>query len=145
MILYHYTAVEYLDAIRREGLTLGDIPISPTEAQNAVWLTTSRDSAGHGLTEERQLTIHEKRLLGHPIDSDKRFPNKRRIRIAVRILASDKRLVKWRIWSAKRIDAKWRKRLEDTAGGAEKAKTWWLYWDTISPSQFVEVVDLHQN
>ena len=56
MLLYHFTALEYLEAIQREGLTKGEAPLSRTEALNAVNLTTSKHTDGHGLGEARDLT-----------------------------------------------------------------------------------------
>ncbi len=50
MILYHYTAREYLERIRREGLTTGEVPLSPSHILNGVWFTTDPDPGGHGLT-----------------------------------------------------------------------------------------------
>ena len=55
MILYHFTAVEYLDAIMKEGLSRGDVPTSAAAGRNGVWLTTDPDSGGHGLSDGEQL------------------------------------------------------------------------------------------
>jgi hypothetical protein len=49
MILYHFTGLEYLDAIMEDGLSKGDVPTSATEGKTGVWFTTDQDPAGHGL------------------------------------------------------------------------------------------------
>jgi hypothetical protein len=35
MILYHFTGLEYLDAIMEDGLSKGDVPTSATEGKPA--------------------------------------------------------------------------------------------------------------
>ena len=49
MILYHYTAHLYLPVIRQEGLSRATVPINLSERLNAVWLTSDRTAADHGL------------------------------------------------------------------------------------------------
>jgi hypothetical protein len=48
MMLYHFTALEYLDAIKAEGLTKGEVPVSATDLLNAVWLTSDPSPRGTG-------------------------------------------------------------------------------------------------
>jgi hypothetical protein len=48
-MLYHFTARELLPGIARDGLSRGQVPLSPRQAINAVWLTTDGDPSGHGL------------------------------------------------------------------------------------------------
>ena len=59
MILYHFTAAEYLESILKDGLNRGDVPLSPTEGVNGVWLTTDPNTEGHGLTDGGPLTARE--------------------------------------------------------------------------------------
>jgi hypothetical protein len=52
MVLYHFTCVEFLKSIMREGLCRGDVrtkQIGPLFETNAVWLTTNSQPKGHGL------------------------------------------------------------------------------------------------
>jgi hypothetical protein len=43
MILYHFTAVEYLPDIAADGLSRGEVPLTPDRLLNAVWLTSDQD------------------------------------------------------------------------------------------------------
>ena len=61
MILYHFTAEEYLDSILSAGLTRGEVPLSATDVLNAVWLTSDRNPSGHGLTNGGVLSAEERR------------------------------------------------------------------------------------
>lgn len=140
MILYHYTAREYLDAILREGLTKGDVPLSNTatyqaEGVNAVWFTTSDNAAGHGLGEARFATEEECRLLGVPIGA--RFPDKRAVRITVKI-PKDK-LKHWPSYARKRIEPRLYKTLADIGGGERVAKTWYISTQPIPPEMFAAI------
>ncbi len=50
MILYHFTCVEYLESIKRDGLCRGDVPIEfGKPGLNGVWFTTDPTPQGHGL------------------------------------------------------------------------------------------------
>lgn len=77
MLLYHYTATEYLDSILKDGLTRGEVPISPTEVLSGVWLTGDISPRGHGLTDGRPLTDREKAFFGIATRKPARFPDKR--------------------------------------------------------------------
>lgn len=48
MIFYHFTCHEHLPAIREEGLTRGEIPLSPDTINGVVWLTTDPSPEGRG-------------------------------------------------------------------------------------------------
>jgi RNA:NAD 2'-phosphotransferase (TPT1/KptA family) len=37
MILYHFTGLEFLDAIMEDGLSKGDVPTSATEGLAVIW------------------------------------------------------------------------------------------------------------
>ena len=63
MILYHFTCVEYLESIRRDGLNRGDVPTrfkGPLYETNAVWFTTEPQPEGHGLSEAQTLTEEDR-------------------------------------------------------------------------------------
>jgi hypothetical protein len=61
MILYHFTAREYLPSIASNGLWKGEVALThrAEDCLNAVWLTTQNNAAGHGLTDEHVLTSDE--------------------------------------------------------------------------------------
>jgi hypothetical protein len=142
MILYHFTAREYLRDIMSGGIWKGEVALNPTELRNAVWLTSDKSPDAHGLTDGRPLTPQEKALLGLPLDADARFPNKRAVRITVKVPASDRRLVRWRDWAGKRVEPSWLATLERSGGGAAKARTWFLYHGTIPAAWFTEILDI---
>ncbi len=131
MILYHYTARVYLPAIARDGLSLGDVPVNPTDGFNAVWLTTASTADGHGLSDGRELDAEEKRLAGAPPGARLYYANKREIRFAVKIPSSDRRLVYWPRWARKRLSPAWYSTLNEIGG--KRADTWWLYWGVLPP------------
>jgi hypothetical protein len=81
MILYHFTGLEYLDAIMEDGLSKGDVPTSATEGKTGVWFITDRKPRGHGLGAEMDLP------------NGGRIANKRAVRITVAIPSSDRKLV----------------------------------------------------
>ena len=141
MRLFHFTATEHLQAILAEGLAKGDVPISPTEGVNAVWLTTDDDPDGHGLSDGRLLTREERaacaRVLGREPPENARFLNKRAVRIKVMIPSSDRRLVHWPKWARKRLDRDWYSTLDRTGGG--KSASWYLFFGCITPGQFLAV------
>jgi hypothetical protein len=150
MILYHFTAAEYLDVIQRDGLSKGDVPLAKTQGINAVWLTTDSEPEGHGLTDGHVLTADERAAWGRvfgrePPPPGARFPNKRAVRITVKIPSSDKSLVHWPRWARKRLEPSWYDALNRTASGGRKGqeRTWWLYFGVISPDRFaaVEILD----
>lgn len=143
MILYHYTAREYLTDILAEGLMKGDVPTSPTESLNAVWLTSDPNPNGHGLSRGGIPTLAERvaweQWTGERMSDDARFPNKRAVRITVRIPSNDRKLAPWLKWSRRRLDPAWLKDLHSAAGGGRQPRTWYLYFGIIPPSAFQSV------
>lgn len=140
MILYHFTALEYLESILKNGLNKGDIPIARDQGDNAVWFTTDNDPAGHGLTDGRLLTDEEHRQylknFGRKPQPGARFPDKRKVRIDVIIPSSDKSLKEWLPWARKRLTAEWLKTLTRIGGGKAKARTWYIYNGVVRPEAF---------
>ncbi len=137
MVLYHYTAREYLDAILREGLTKGEIPFGPRaeDCGNAVWFTTSPDSAGHGLTGARVLTVEECAFMGVPFGM--KFPDKRAVRITVKMPKS--KLKHWPSYGKKRMKPAYYAALSEGGGGEHRAKTWYISFRPIAPDQFEKI------
>lgn len=140
MILYHFTALEYLDAILTEGLTKGDVPLSQTQGENAVWFTSDMAPEGHGLTDGHVLTIEEReayrRSFGKVLSEGARFPDKRRVRIEVVIPSSDRALKPWLPWARKRLSQDWLTALSATGGGKVKTRTWFIYRGSVPPTSF---------
>jgi hypothetical protein len=124
MILYHYTGVEYLDAIMDTGLSVGDVPTSKYGGKNGVWLTTDHDPAGHGLSDAER-------------SNNYRFANKRAVRITVKINSSDRRLVEWLKWGRKHCEEWLFDALNETGGG--KHATWFVYFGVIEPDRFSNI------
>jgi hypothetical protein len=141
MILYHFTAREYLDEISEQGLTRGDVPLTDCTGVNAVWLTTDKNPAGHGLGEAREMTNAERAAFrqweGVMPPEGTRWLNKRAVRITVLIPTSDRKLRYWPQWGRKRLSSRDYEGLKVTGGG--KAKTWWLYFGVIRPTCFREI------
>jgi hypothetical protein len=144
MILYHFTCRQYLPSILEHGLYRGEVPLSATEVLNAVNLTTASTPHGHGLsTESRLLTDEERRHFeqadGVPVPAGARFEEKTAVRIKVKIASADRALVRWSTFARKRMAPEWRAALED----GRRPDTWWLYFGTIPPEEFM-AVDLRQ-
>jgi hypothetical protein len=145
MIFHHFTAVEYLDRIFREGLRKGDVPLTATEGINAVWLTTDRRPDGHGLTTGHGLSAEERdvwsQLFGKRLRPGARYPNKRAVRITVKLRRENRNLKHWPTWARKRLQPAWYQDLIRASGGPPKqARTWWLYFDVIPPEWFTSVI-----
>jgi len=140
MIFYHFTCVEYLDSICREGLTRGDVPLTRWTSANAVWLTTDRNPAGHGVTTGGLLTEFDRaymtKLTGVEPPHGARFPNKQAVRIAVKIPLSDTSIKAWLPWARRRIAADW---LDDLHRVAGRYRTWYLCFRPISPIEFLRI------
>ena len=148
MILYHFTAAEYLDAILREGLSKGDVPLVPVGAGlTGVWLTTDVDPAGQGLTDGYVLSEQERavwsNLFHRPCPPGMRFPNKRAVRIKVDIPREDTKLVRWTVCGREHLEPSWYRDLSRAAGGSRKTSSHWLYFGVIPPERFLSVERRH--
>ena len=83
LTLYHFTGAEYLEAIGKYGLTVGDVAtdFATMRGTVGVWFSTDADNPdGNGL--------------------EKSAIDKKRIRLAVEIRQNHPRLVRWLDWSA---------------------------------------------
>jgi hypothetical protein len=140
-MLYHFTARELLPGIARDGLSRGQVPLSPRQAINAVWLTTDGDPSGHGLADGVGLPEHliaiARRLNEDP--SSVVTLNKRAIRFAVKLRSRDPDLVHWPRWSKRVLAPDWYEALNRAGGG--KAPTWYLYFGVIAPG-LIEPIDV---
>lgn len=142
MLLYHFTSRYHWPAIEREGLSKGEAPISNSQWENAVNLTTDSNPEGHGLSKGEPLgpEIIAACIRQHgnaPVNTH--WPDKTAIRIKVKIPSSDRSLKRWLTWARKRAEPDYLDRLHKAAGGLGKHRTWWLYFGTISPSRFIAV------
>jgi hypothetical protein len=142
MLLHHYTAHECWPSIANEGIKWGEVPLSLHEWLNAVWLTSDKSPAGHGLSHARPATPEDARFLGIPWSKELVWPNNRAVRLTVKVPRGDRALVPWTPWGRKNLDPKWMAALERTGGGRAKARTWFIYWGVIPPAWIVEKTDL---
>ena len=138
------TLTDMTESILKGGLNRGDVPVSPTEAVNAVWLTTDTDPEGHGLTDGRALTDKERltyaSVFGRHPPEGARFPNKRAVRIKLLIPNSDRQLIHWPKWARKKLDRDWYRVLDETGG--RKSSSWYLYLGCIVPERFLTIDQL---
>ena len=147
MILYHFTSATFLPSIQKEGLTRGEVPLSPRQVMNGVWLTTDPNPEGHGLSNGEELsesTIRElqsRGLLAKDIPTDKplRWADKRSARITIVLPSTDRALKHWPKWSRRRLHPDWYSALTDAGGGKQKANSWYVCFRTISPAEFKSV------
>jgi hypothetical protein len=148
MILYYFACIEYLDSIKRNGLTRGDVPTKfkgPLFETNAVWFTTDPQPEGHGLGEAKTLTEEDRRayfeVFGILRHKGSRIPDKKAVRITVVIPSNDRRLVRWLNWGRKHCEPG----LYDALAKGNLHTTWWLYLGTVSPNRFCYIDHLHDN
>ncbi len=120
MILYHFTAGEYLRGIAECGLTVGDVPTNfkGLKSKVGVWLTTSEIAEGHGL--------------------DGSALQKKRFRLKVDV-PEDKNLVRWVDWAHDNVTKQTREGLKGAGGG--QSSTWLIYFGKIDPARIIEVVN----
>lgn len=141
MNLYHFTSREHLPSILREGLSRGDVPLTPTTGLNAVWLTSDASPDGHGLSSGEVIAADVAARAGVSTGGKGfRTHDKRAVRLLVNIPRGDRRLVRWRPWARKNIELNWLAALENAGGGSAKARTWFLFWGVIPPTWIREKV-----
>src|SRR3546814_1886518 len=107
------------------GVQTCALPIS-----NAVWFTSDGSPQGHGLSDEKILSPEEvqvmRRMHGVDYPDDLMFPNKKAIRIKVKLPSSDRRLFHWPAWSRKRMSRQWLDALHKAGG--PRWRTWYIYF-----------------
>lgn len=142
-LLYHFTAREYLPAIMREGLRLGDVPTrSITNAgENAVWLTVDPHPNEHGLGSPRELTDDDRQFVhqwsGVLPPKGARWADKSAVRITIGEVPEPSDLVRWCHWGRQHVASDIYDRL--TRAGGAKHRSWFLYWGIIPPDCFAAV------
>jgi hypothetical protein len=143
--LYHFTSNESLESIALDGLCFGDIPISPTESRNGVWLTTDPEPAGHGLGKpgpfSPEMRAAYRKITGVDAPANAFIPDKSRIRLTATLLASDLEfLISWKEWAeVLGVSVQWKRALR--LAGGQKEATWWILLGTIPPER-LQALDL---
>ncbi len=110
MKLFHFTSSTYLPAIALDGLQFGDVPTTPNEGFNAVWLTTGYQSRHQKWTANSRL-------------------NKSEIRLTVELPDHDPLLVKWSDFAKAGVDRDFYRCLDISGGGLSDC--WYIYRGTI--------------
>lgn len=148
MVLFHFTSIDRLDDILREGINRGTVSTSTSERSHGIWLTTDSDPSEHGLGAGAVLSQGAKaaveRRLGRRFADDVAIPDKRAVRITVIIPSRDKRLVRWLPWAQKRCDPAYLTALIETGGGRSKAKTWYFYREPV-PADMISAIELRNS
>ena len=144
MILYHYTTHRYLAAIMEQGLTRGEVPISDKEWLNGVNLTTSPEPSGHGLQDGWEVITEavaaKYAAKGINVRVGTAFPDKREVRIKVKIPSSDRNLQQWLPWARKHVPHDYIERLINSShANPRAARSWFIYWGVVPPSAFLAV------
>ena len=122
MRLYHFTSLFHLDVVQEHGLSRGDVPVSPFEGMNAVWLTTNPSKSSQNWKE------------GSAVDKTK-------VRITVEIQDSDPNLHKWSEFAKQeQVPDWWYKALHETGG--KGSDEWYIYEGVIPSSSFVSIDQL---
>src|SRR3546814_19363330 len=75
-----------------------------------------------------------RRMHGVDYPDDLMFPNKKAIRIKVKLPSSDRRLFHWPAWSRKRMSRQWLDALHKAGG--PRWSTWYLYFGVVPHSDF---------
>ena len=111
-VLYHYTSAQAAEKILVEGIRIGDVPTSPSEGCNGVWLTTvDRLGASHGW------------------DSTG-FLDKTSVRFVIEMRDRDNRLWHWpRLARRSQIDRNHYETLDRSGNG--ESDYWYVYFGTI--------------
>jgi hypothetical protein len=115
--LFHYTSLHSLPPILREGISRGEVPLSPSKVLQGPTLTTSLSA-----------TVQHWRE-GSGID-------KAKVRLSVRIPDDDERLEAWRDVCRRYQVPKWWQRALDSRG---QGKFWFVFWGTVLPAWITAV------
>jgi hypothetical protein len=126
VILYHYSAGEYLHAIAKHGLTVGDVPtgIWAGKGEIGVWLSSSDDGAGNCM--------------------ETPAVDKRRFRFTVELEREDRSLVKWSDWAPSHVTSETIEILTNPTIGA-KPENWWIYFGWIKPAHILAIHDMQSD
>jgi hypothetical protein len=126
MTVHHFTTGLFLPSIFTEGLSLGDVPTSETEGENAVWLTVD----------------HRANAQAWALGSG---ANKQEIRLTLEIDEADPLLVKWTDFAATKVDPRFYSALD--GAGKRRSGDWYLYRGTIPWDRVVAVKNMvsHQD
>lgn len=129
MILYHFTSQYHLPHIKREGITRGDVPITPFGGFNAPWLTSDPN---HETQSWNQNVLFAKD-----------------IRLTVDISDDDPNLRKWSDVIKEQVKEAegneeaqnsilaWFDILNDVGGGGQDH--WYIYMGKIPPVQIINI------
>jgi hypothetical protein len=111
VILYHYSAGEYLHAIAKHGLTVGDVPtnIMAGLGKIGVWLSSADHPGGN--------------CLGGSATDKSRF------RSPVEVTPEDPCLVRWTDWRGRNVTAQTIEFLERSSDAMPQ--NWWVYFGLI--------------
>lgn len=144
MLLYHFTARRYLDLIMAQGLTKGSVELSASEAIHGIWFTTSPVPVGIGCQSGGIPTLEQKQAMARlgmipwaMINADLVWPDKREVRITVKLNSNDRRLVRWDRWSRKHAAPEVRTGLIAADGSGYKG--WHVFFGTVAPEGFTAV------
>lgn len=147
MILYHFTDIESLEPILRDGLMLGNLNTSreSTAQPGVTWLTTMDTPKGHGLSFGEPVTDYERMCYRSRYGCDMpanftHWPDKSRVRIKVMILSSDRNLAHWIRWHGKRTEDHFLDLAKIADATRKSSRSWYLYFGTITPDRFIEVL-----
>jgi hypothetical protein len=115
--LYHYTSKERLQLILKEGITKGDVPITPDKGFNAPWLTEDMDWGTQNWTTGAVY-------------------NKMAVRLTVNISTADPLLCKWsKVAEEYKMDKKWFRALNK----GNNSDKWFIYKGIISPEMISSI------
>jgi len=146
ILLYHFTAICYLQQIKREGLTKGQMQTSYQTFENAPNFTTDSTGKGHDLHKLKFASPACLAFRGIRLNAGQQvpvFPDKTKVRITLRLPRHS--VTRWTRWAKKHVIKDVRDYLIRTGGGIGKARTWYFANDgMVSPTMF-EKIELSEN
>ena len=119
MNFYHFTSSVHFEYIEKNGLSKGEVPITPVKGTCAVWLTVNPNR------EQQRWTACS-------------LMNKKEIRISVMVDKSDSRLIKWSEYAKEQSVPQWWYDILNNAWGGD-TDNWYLFFGTIKPEEFTSV------
>jgi hypothetical protein len=118
-VLYHFTCRLWWHFIEREGISRGEVPLSPTHVLSHPNLTSNPEP-----TDQRWSRLSS--------------TNKTAVRIAIEVPSGDDLLISWRALADTHGVERWWYRALDEAGAWE-ARNWWVYRGVLRPERFMRV------